>query len=263
LSGKKIILALLGIVAAAGLVVVGIYSFKGIARYVEMHTDLLPTFTEPEEGPRAPTTAALGARVGFSTLKQVQEMFAAWGTACENTSMRALMQQMREEKKKEIAEAQARGEDIDGITGASMVNYRSKKERNPQVRLRCQGGSSVLKDRPRLPSDGRALYVFDSDDHPLRHASYRRHHKNHPAALDDVAETVAAMTRVFGAPHESTPLPQEEQGRVRFEPWKRYIFAWKWADLRVEISALNMRRTVDVNELIEVPWPVRADAPSR
>jgi hypothetical protein len=41
-------------------------------------------------------------------------------------------------------------------------------------------------------------------------------------------------------------------------------YEWDFSDLRVSLRALNFRgpRGVLVSEVVEVPWPVRPDAPS-
>src|SRR5688500_1643922 len=64
--------------------------------------DLLPAFTEPGPGPRAPHTRALGFTLGESTLEEARARLAAAGLDCPDTSMRALMQQAREQTRREM-----------------------------------------------------------------------------------------------------------------------------------------------------------------
>ena len=224
--------------------------------------DELPVFSEPAPGARAPQARAFGFAIGRATLKDVQSAIAAEGLSCPDTSMRALMDKARQAKLEEIKRAKDTGSP-DSVTGASMVYRRSPKERNPQVRLACDNvPPKVLKDRRRADASGRLLLIFDSPKHPLRHVSYARSFR----AIDDslaMSEFLAArdeLTKVYGPPLEA---PQEEltMPMVRY---KSYTFAWKFADLHTFLVLMNMGDgRLSLVEKIEVPWPVRADAPSR
>ena len=57
--------------------------------------------------------------VGESRQKDVDALAL---TGCRNTSMRALMTAKRENVQKEMQQAEARGDDPDGVTGASLAN---------------------------------------------------------------------------------------------------------------------------------------------
>lgn len=163
--------------------------------------DVLPTFSEPGPGPRAPSARALGFLVGSSLLPAVRASLKSAGLDCPDTSMRALMQQARDQTRREMEARKARGEDPDAVTGASRVNYRSPKEANPQVRLACSDTpSGKLTDAQRPASRGRLLLVFDSPLHPLRHVSFER---TYPAtetasAIADLDGTRARMTASYG-----------------------------------------------------------------
>jgi hypothetical protein len=255
----------MAIAATLVLVVVLGYGAYGYYRVQKMNADVLPEFLEPGEGMRAPSSSALGVRVGTTPLADVEGLIAIWGLTCRDTSMRALMGEQRDKKKAEIENAKARGDDVDGISGASLIDYRSPKERNPQVRLSCENtANSKLKDRPREESAGRVLFIFDSPKHPARHVSYRRQHQNHPLARDDLAETVNYYVDLFGKPQVTSKLPPiEDDGSVRFPTVTPYKFEWQFADLRVRVEGMSFgKRGVDVNEVVEVPWPVRANAPA-
>jgi len=252
-------------VAVVIVIVVGGYSAKGFWRVYEMNKDVLPEFTDPPEGARAPVAKGFGVTIGTTTLDDTERLLAEWGLTCKDTSMRALMGAQREKKKAEIEAAKERGESVDGISGASLVDYKSPKEKNPQVRLSCTDTPSTkLKDRERQESAGRALFIHDSPKHAIRHASFRRQHANHPHARDDIADSVNHYIRIYGDPHEMKPLPPiEEDGSVRFPDTVPYKFVWSYADLTVRVEAMSHgKRGVDVNEVIEVPWPVRATAPA-
>jgi hypothetical protein len=116
----------------------------------------------------------------------------------------------------------------------------------------------------RLESTGRVLYILDSPRHKLRHASFRRQHQNHPHARDDLVDSVNHYVGIFGKPHAMSELPPvEEDGSVRFPSVTPHRFEWRFADLHVRVEAMSYgKRGVDVNEVVEVPWPVRANAPA-
>jgi len=223
---------------------------------------VLPAFTEPGSGPRATRFRALGVEVGRSSLADVRAMLAARGLDCPDTSIRALMRQMRADKQRELEELKKKGAPTDAVSGASALKRQSPREQNPQVRLSCEGvASETLGDRTRAPSTGRWLFVFDSPEHPLRHVSFER---SFPAArsddaLRDASESVQAMTAVFGLP---TTAPKAKDGGA---PGALPLLApvqheWSWSDLRVAVTALNYGpRGTNVGEIMEVPWPVRSD----
>jgi hypothetical protein len=261
-SRVRLALVLVGVPA---LVVVIGYGAYGSYRVWKMNQDVLPEFVEPGVGVRASSADAFSLRVGTTTLAEVEALANTWGLSCRDTSMRALMGQQRDKKKAEIESAKARGEGVDGISGASLVDYRSPKERNPQRRLSCEDTASTkLKDRERQDSTGRVLFILDSDRHPLRHVSFRRQHQNHPLARDDLAESVNHYVRLHGKPHVVSELPPvEEDGSVRFPTVTPYKFEWRFTDLHIRVEAMSYgKRGVDVNEVVEVPWPVRATAPA-
>jgi hypothetical protein len=221
-------------------------------------TDVLPTFTEPAPGPRAPGSHAFGFEVGVTTLAAARAGHAAAGLDCPDTSMRAQMQQLREEKTREVAEVKARGGNVDSVSGASLIHHHSPKEANPQVRLTCDEVSGTrLGDRPRPDARGRLTLVFDSPRHPLRHVSFERRYRPDqiPAALADVADTRADLARRFGP--ISAPAPGELRWLAPVE------MHWRFSDLQALLNTVNWGvRGATVDEVVEVPWPVRADAPA-
>jgi hypothetical protein len=226
--------------------------------------DVLPVFTEPGPGPRAPGARALGFTVGASTLGEVRAQLARAGLDCADTSMRALMQQAREQTRREMEARKARGQDPDAVSGASRVNYRSPKEANPQVRLACDDvPSNRLSDAERSTSTGRLLLVFDSPRHPLRHVSYERTFAPDATsvALADLEAARRRLHDLFGAP-ASSRTPAADQGQL---PWlSPQEVRWAFADLEARVAAINYGpRGVVLSEVVEVPWPVRADAPGR
>jgi hypothetical protein len=262
MSRRRLILAVSSLVGVCAVVLGAGWLRMRARRSVK---DVLPAFSEPGPGPRAPSTRALGFAVGRTTLDEARAALARAGLDCPDTSIRALMQQARDQTRREMQARKARGEDPDAVTGASRVNYRSPKEANPQVRLACNDvPSSKLGDDERPPSRGRLLLVFDSPRHPLRHVSFER---TFPAAevasaLADLDGTRARLADTFGGPGAGAAVLAEP---TRDLPWlSPRESAWPFADLLARVSAINYGpRGVVVSEVVEVPWPIRADAPAR
>jgi hypothetical protein len=248
-------------VAGVCAVVLGVGLQRMIAR--RHIADVLPAFTEPGPGPREQDARALGFVVGTTSLQQTQDQLDQFGITCADTSMRALMHQAREQIRQQMQARRARGEDPDAVTGASRVNYRSPKEANPQVRLACNDvPASKLTDAARAPGSGRLLLVFDSPRHPLRHVSFER---TVPADVSPtaLAEFQAARHRLTDrlGPPTSNRTAAADTGEL---PWlSPQDVRWTFADLEARVSAINYGpRGVVLSEVVEVPWPIRADAPS-
>lgn len=221
-------------------------------------------FKDPLPGPRAPTYEAFGAAIGSSRFAEIGKLVESRGLDCGDTSIRAMMDRRREKELKRLDEAKARGEDA--VTAASWVNRRSKREANPQVRYSCPKiPADKLTDRKRMPSIGRLLYVFDSADHPLRHASFQRTHQDQAAALADFNDTLAALTKIYGPPTKplTAELPtQGKDGAVEFPGAVNYEASWEYPDLLVRTNVLRYGKLVTVGERVEVPHGIRPDAPS-
>ena len=185
------------------------------------------------------------------------------GAKCADTSIRAMMDKRRETEKARIADAKARGEDA--VTAASWVNKRSKREANPQLRFSCpKVASDQLQDRPRVPSSGRLLYVFDGAEYPLRHTSYQRTTGDQALALKDFEDTVAHFTRLYGAPTKTfkNPLPTpDKDGKVEFPTAMNFETSWEFADLLARVNVLRYGDLVTIGERVEVPHGLRPDAP--
>lgn len=217
---------------------------------------VLPEFEEPDPKlPRTPTNEALGVRIGEVLLDPLLADLRARGLACDDTGVRASIAKLREHKREQLA----RAEDPDVVSGASILHRRSKKERNPQIRLACELDSltELAPDRPVVP--GRALFVFDSPELPLRHASLRRSYQSSEPAMLDLRETIARFEAIHGEPtvrRGTIPLPG--QAPAKPEPIR---VQWRYGDLLIEISATSFGKLISVDERIEVPFPVRPDAP--
>lgn len=255
--------------ASLALVIAGVVGYYFYKKH-QSQKDLLPTFTEIPVGTRAPASAYsafFGVQIGKSTYNDVKQLLEKQGLTCEDTSARALMENMREKKLQEIEEKKARGEEDAASTGASWLHHKSRLERNPQVRLTCHDTpSSKLGDTERVPAVGRWLFVFDSLEYPLRHVSYRRSHADADAAIVDFTKTLERLSSILGEPisknGEIPAMPNDGSARKLplFRPYKR---SWGFSDLKVEASLTNFnKRGIDVYEAVEVPWPVRADAPT-
>lgn len=228
---------------------------------------VLPEFSELGPGPRAPAIAALGLKVGQSSLAEVEAYAKAHGLTCHDTSARALMKAMREKRRAEAAQPSEKGEGVDAVSKASS-GKRSPMEKNPQVRLSCEGTASArLDDRTRAPGTGRVLFIFDSPSHPLRHVSYRRLHRSLAEGFTDAEETYGSWTERLGPPKEASrpfPAPQEGDDLTAVVPgYEPFHYRWAWSDLHVTVTLTNyQKRGIDVYEAVEVPWPLRADAPT-
>lgn len=242
--------------ACVGLLALGLlggWAWSKRARELPPLETTLPEFHDPDpELPRTPSRAAFGLQIGQG-LDALQADLRARGIACDDTGVRASIDKLREHKRKELEQAQ----DPDAVTGASILHKRSKKESNPQIRLACELSSltELEAERPRVP--GRALFVFDSPEHPLRHASLRRTYRTSEAAMLDVRESVARFEAIHGE-------PTSQQGIIALagdapdkpEPIR---VQWRYADLFVEVSATSFGKLISVDERIEVPWPVRVE----
>jgi hypothetical protein len=244
---------------------VGAYAWSQRPRELPPLQTELPEFVEPDSAlPRAPANLAFGVAIGAIDLEQLDRHLSGLGVVCDDTGVRAIIQRMRESKAAELAQA----DDPDAVSGASIIHTRSKREKNPQVRLSCPVASLQAIDPTRAATPGgRALFVFDSPEHPLRHASMRRNHPGGSAAgrvsaLRDLQAAIAVQSERFGEPTQMRGVvPEfEEELLDRLEP---ISVKWRYADLLVEISLHDFGRHVSVDERIEVPWPVESDAPAR
>ena len=226
-----------------------------------------PVFVDPPAGPRAPSAELLGARVGTSRLSDVRAVVARWGITCADRSVRTLMSELRARKRADIADAKRRGTP-DAVTGASILTHRTARDDNPQVRLSCEDtSSSRLVDRSRVTSTGRLLYVFDDEQAPLRHVSYERNHPAWDAALADFTTTRDAMAATLGKPRESSfgTSPENSAAEaVALPKYARRVAEFRYSDLVATVTVANLGgRGYSVGEILEVPLPVRADAPAR
>ena len=222
-------------------------------------------FKDPPPGPRAPVTGAMLVELGLSRVADVTALTDRLGLKCGDTSIRGMMEERRKVERKRIEDAKARGEDA--VTAASWLNYKSKREANPQVRYSCpKTDSTALTDRVRPPSNGRILFVFDSDKHPLRHVSYQRTYKGSEAAaaLADYQDAVAYYTKVYGppakVPSRELPTPAAD-GTVEIPPTVNFDAEWNYSDLTVKVGLLRYADLITVAERVEVPHGIRPDAP--
>lgn len=224
-----------------------------------------PVFTEPGPGPRTPVTEWLGVRVGFSRFDSVKSTTEAWSLSCSDRGMRAMMAEIRDKKREEVARAEAHGTP-DAVTGASILKRRTARDDNPQIRWNCNAASSsALRDRPRPSSTGRLLFVFDDDRAPLRHASYQRNHRDWASAVADFRDAFGALSARLGAPAgKGTIRPSELAAESPLPKFGRSEAVWRFSDAVASVSVANLGdHGFSVSEVVEVPWPVRADAPAR
>lgn len=252
---KKKIAKAIGAVAA--LLVLAAVGVRGYMVW-ERSQDLLPTFTPVPDGPRAPTRSFLGLELRKTLLPEAETVFRGVGADCKNSSMRVLMEAKRRDVQKAMADAKEKGEDPDAVSGASLANYRSKKERNPQIRLQCENVPlTAFTDRERAP--GEPLYwliIFDSEKHPLRHTSVSRRIMDMAVAEEEWRSAVESMTKNFGAP---TVLKGPSGSGDPFPAGAYYQADWKFADVEAQVVAFRINNFVRLQERVEVPWPVTAE----
>ncbi len=226
-----------------------------------------PVFVEPPAGPRAPSAELLGVRVGTTHVPAARAAMSAWGVTCADRSMRTLMGELRDRKREQVRLAEASGKP-DAVSGASIITRHTARDDNPQVRLSCDTDARHLADRVRSPSSGRLLMVFDSAEAPLRHVSYQRNLSAWDDAWKDFAGTRGALMLRFGAPQEResgvATVPAADEEPAPLPRYARRDAEWRYSDLDVRVSVENLGgRGFVIEETMEVPWPVRADAPVR
>lgn len=220
-------------------------------------------FKDPPPGARAPVTRAFHLELGQAMFPDAEALTKRLGLVCGDTSIRAMMDARRVAERKRIDEAKARGEDA--VTAASWLNRKSKREANPQIRYSCvKTDSDKLGDRVRPPTQGRLLFVFDSAEHPLRHASFQRTGKDTRAAILDYEDAVAYYTGVYGPAHKTPDreLPKPDaQGAVELPPATNFEHEWNYSDLTIRVGILRFNDMITVGERVEVPHGIRPDAP--
>ena len=222
---------------------------------------ILPAMTEPPEGPRGPDNSALGVKIGLTGFKALQAYVKDRNVDCVDTSAKALMKKMRAKKKAERESKVAAGQTVDAVSRASGKR-KSPMERNPQIRFSCERILASQLDGRDDSVRGRALFVFDSPRHPLRHASFRRLHVDKSKGLQDARRTLANFEARFGQPHEVTYALPEDGASV--ETWRPYEMTWRWADMEAKVTVVDYGpRGFNVFESLQVPLPIRPDAPVR
>lgn len=223
--------------------------------------DVLPTFSAIPDGNRAPTIRLAGLEVGRTTLADVQALTAKLGWSCRDTSMRGLMQLGREQAQAKMAEAEAKGEDPDTVSGASRAYYHSKKEQNPQVQWACEEIDLQALDATFFEDGGdknTVIFIFDSEHLPLRYLVTSRKFMSQSQTRVARDKSIAALSAILGPPHASLGTPNENPEQKMFARHQIFRQDWKYADRAVSITVMNLGspRGIDLREIIEVPWPI-------
>jgi hypothetical protein len=245
------------------LIVVAAFGVRGYMVW-ERTRDVLPAFTPVPVGEKAPRFQLVDAVVGETKLPEVKARLEAAGLACRDTSMRGLMKLGRETARQKMAEAEAKGEDPDAVSGASRAYYYSKKEQNPQVQWTCERiPLRSFSDENLREHIGDVTFIFDSEEHPLRYVVVSRKFKKGEDALV-AAERSLEKFAVFGPPTKKSGAPVLEPGKPPFPRYSPVKSQWSFADRRAEVVVMNLGpRGVDVRELVEVPWPVEVTPPPK
>ncbi len=220
----------------------------------------LPKFSEPDGGARATFGGLYGFEIGRTSLSQARARLSEPGIVCEDSSIRVMVQKLRDAKARELEAAKAKGE-VDAVTGASILWRRSPKESNPQIRLSCADTSTDKLGVAGAPVFGELLLIFDSESLPLRHVSFGRSHRQGEAATRDFDAALARLQAAYGEATVKPKDPAAQPDGGAF-PWvTNYEYAWNFADLSVKVSALNLGETrgISLREFVEIRWPVRSD----
>ena len=250
-------------------------------------------FTEPPKGKLPPSFPLYGLIVGESGWQDVQRFTAQQKLVCLDNSVSAMMQR----KRKLDAEKNKKAGKADAVSGATWKK-RPPRAQNPSIRWNCervQAAQISSFTRPH-PAHGRLLFVLDSPKHPLRHISYQ--YDLLPAkAVDSFQAAVNYFTQLLGKPdiaRDAHPLPQprgalkplhsnaqpvkdnatslpaskSHLGEAPIDPQKvkkygLFLREWRYAGLVVRLSMRSFGRWFNLSESVEIPWPIRPDAPKR
>ena len=229
----------------------------GLMRQAALEASFLPHYRDPPPGKRAPSALAFGNEVGKSSLDEVRTWARRLGLDCPDTSVRAMLRRARAERRLAQESAHA-GPSTDAVSGASgSSDRRSPREYNPQVRLSCSRASAATFSGERRPPQlGRLLFVFDSAAHPLRHASFQRIVVDPRLALREFEAAARSFERTYGRPS----VRPQVAGLPRLTP---VAYQWTFSDLVVRVTALNFgAKGTSLSEIVEVPLPLRPDAPA-
>ena len=158
----------------------------------------------------------------------------------------------------------------------SAANRRSPMERNPQVRLSCEGlPAARLTDRPRAASVGRLLFVFDSPEQPLRHISYQRTIADSGAGRGRARRRRRRLREDLGPPTrkpQPTPAGQPPPARPADRPHRHPALAGPHPNTSGPSPTSPSASPPSTSAApaapcspssIEVPLPIRPDAPAR
>ena len=261
---KRVLVRLLQVV---GVLVVVACAIRGYMVW-DRSRDVLPEFSAVPAGPRAPAfDVVAGIRPGLTTLAEVQAMTIRLGWTCSDSSMRGLMKLGREQARAKMAEAEARGEDPDAVSGASRAHYVSKKEQNPQVQWNCESVDLSTVDPVVFRDTGKAgaaLFIFDSAALPLRYIVTSRKFFSQKQSLEAWEAQVARYTAILGAPTSTMGKPDRTEGQKIFARRNPVNAIWEFADRRGTVGVMNMgpERGIDVREVFEVPWPTVVTPPA-
>lgn len=225
--------------------------------------DVLPEFSAVPEGPRAPALQYLGVQVGTTTLAEVKQIASAVGYTCRDTSMRGLMRLGREQAQQKMAEAKERGDDPDAVSGASRAYYYSKKEQNPQVQWTCENVDLARLDPAfATPNTEQAvIFIFDSEDHPLRYVMTSRKFQSQSATRDAREASIARFAKTLGPAPKQIGQLDDRPGEKLFPRFLVVINEWTFADRRVSVTVMNRGpgSGIDLREVVEVPWPIAVE----
>ncbi len=215
-----------------------------------------PTWDQSK--PPTPNREGFGLLIGQSSAAEVRKRITAWGLTCADASPAVIAREARKARTAHAAaQHKAEGAKPDAVSSASAhSNKPSKYESIEQVRISCeQVTSAQLGDWSRASAQGRMLFVFDSQRHPVRHVSYQRTHRDQAHALGDMLKLLAHYRERLGQPnvirHE---LPERMDADYRFPLLSNVVREWQFGDFRVKLAALlGSTGNVVIYENVEVP----------
>ncbi|MCB9638388.1 MAG: hypothetical protein H6727_05690 [Myxococcales bacterium] len=250
----------------------GMRGYRAWKRRQAMNKPWVHKFQEPNQKlPKAPHFTVWGLSLGMSHFAQAKALTKKLGLRCRDNSIRGVMRRRRAER---IAKLKAQGK-VDGISGASW-NRPSPRERNPMIRWNCDKvPTEKIRDIDRpIGVFGRLLFVFDSVRYPLRHLSYQydaspakavlafRRATEHYQKLLGMPPQAKDDRPIFSASSKPTnPSNTGVNSLKMIRKYDRFLREWRFAGIRVKLTLRSFGRWMNVSEIVEIPWPVRPDAP--
>lgn len=278
----------------------GVRGYRAWQRRQLLSKPWVHAFQEPNQRlPKPPRIRTFGMIVGESNVAEVKAFTQARRFACQDNSVRGMMRRQRAAK---VAKMQAEGKTYDAISGATWNRPSPRERNPAIRWNCEKVFATQFTDIHRPAGlFGRLLFVFDSPKHPLRHLSYQ-YDMHPSKALRAFRSAIAAYQAQLGTPTEqqderplpkihtapttqsaspaslpatlassqkpatsrnATPLaPTDSAWIAKGRKYERFRRAWRFSGLQVQVTLRSFGGWYNLSEIIEVPWPVRPDAPA-